>query len=63
MNSGFHVAFFGTGFVVFGIGVLMMAWLSGRPWYFRYVAVALGALFILLGVLIPLSMRSNDYAW
>jgi hypothetical protein len=33
------------------------------PWYFRYVQVAIGLTFIVLGILIPLSLHPLGYGW
>lgn len=59
----FHPAIFGMLFCVFGIGALLIALVKSQPWYVRYVGVALGLLFIVLGIMIPLSLHHLGYGW
>jgi threonine/homoserine/homoserine lactone efflux protein len=63
VSMKFHPAIFGAMFCLFGIGALLTALFKNQPWYVRYVQVALGLTFIVLGILIPLSLRRLGYGW
>ena len=59
----FHPAIFGVGFCGIGVCSLLMAVKREQPWYTRYIQVALGIMFIVLGILIPLSLRRLGVPW
>ena len=59
----FHPAIFGVVFCIFGIGSLLTALLKTQPWYVRYIQIALALMFIVLGILIPLSLHRLGYGW
>jgi ABC-type anion transport system duplicated permease subunit len=60
---GFHPAIFGVMFCLFGIGSLLTALLKTQRWHVRYVQVAIGLTFIVLGILIPLWLHRLGYGW
>jgi len=46
-----------------GIVILLMAINKNQAWYMRYIEVAFGLLCIVLGIMIPLSLRNLGYGW
>jgi threonine/homoserine/homoserine lactone efflux protein len=59
----FHPAFFGAMFCLAGIGLWLTAFFNTQPWHVRYIQVAIGLTFIVLGILIPLSLHRLGYGW
>jgi len=62
-NPHFHLRMFGVMFCMAGIVILLMAINKNQAWYMRYIEVAFGLLCIVLGIMIPLSLRNLGYGW